>query len=106
MDISDSVRQFRGELFTEYNFEINASVLPYLGASLGIVAADVEYEEIDGNDTAFAMGGEIGLKGFLNEDTALSGGVEFIWASDDVFLAKDQVEDTDVRLMLGLRFYY
>lgn len=104
--ISDSIRQFRGELFTEYNFEVNASVLPYLGVSMGIIAADVEYEDIDGNDVAFSMGGEVGLKGFLSEDVALSGGVEYLWASDDVFLSGGEVEDTDIRLMLGLRFYY
>ena len=106
LGISDSLREFRGELFTEYNFEINAAVLPYIGTSIGFVAADVEFEELDGKDSAFTVGGEIGLKGFLSEEVALAGGVEFLWATDDVFLAKDSVEDTDVRLSLGLRFFY
>jgi len=106
LGISDSQTQFRGDLFTEYNFEINATVLPYIGASLGLVAADVDYDDVQGNDIAFTVGGELGLKGFLTEEVALSGGVEYRWATDDVFLAKDSVKDTDVRLKLGLRFYF
>ena len=106
MGISDSLQQFRVDLFTEYNFEINASVLPYLGASIGMVAADVDYEDVNGNDVAFTVGGELGLKGFLSENVALYGGVEFLWATDNVFLSGSGVEDTDIRLKLGFRFYY
>lgn len=106
LGISDSLRQFRGKVFTEYNFEINTTVLPYVGVSAGVIAADVEYEDIDGNDVAFALGGELGLKGFLTTDVALSGGVEFLWATDDVFLADGDVEDSEVRLKLGLRFFF
>lgn len=106
LSISDPQRQFRGDLFTEYNIELNAAVLPYVALSIGILAADVEYEEIEGNDVAFSTGGELGLKGFLTEEVALFGGVEYLWASTKVFLANDKVENTDLRLKLGLRFYF
>lgn len=106
MNISDSQRQFRGDLFTEYNIEIGASVLPYLGVSVGILAADVEYEDFDGNDVAFTTGGELGLKAFITEEAALFGAVEYLWASSEVFLGEGVVENSDIRLKLGLRFFF
>ena len=104
---SDVRTSFAGGLFTEHHFEMNITVLPYVGASVGLVAVDFDGDaDVEGSDAAFTVGGELGLKGFLTEEVALSGGVEFTWASDAVYRADNDVEDTEIRLKIGLRFYY
>ncbi len=109
LNVSESLTQFRAGVFTEYNFEIDSTVLPFIGTSLNILAADVDLRDSggpDGEETAFGLGAEIGLKGFLSDHVALTGSIDFQWASEEVFLEKNGATDTDARLKFGLRFYY
>ena len=48
----------------------------------------------------------MGLMGFLSREVALSFGLELNWASQDVFLTEDTVEDSDIRFKLGLRYFF
>lgn len=107
--VSESLTRFRAGVFTEVNFEIGATVLPFIAVSANLLAADVDLDDVggpSGNDAAFGLGGEIGLKGFLTDYVALSGSLETMWATDNVFLESDGAADTDFRVKFGLRFYY
>ena len=80
VNLSKSITQFRGGVFTEYNFEIDSTVLPFVGVSLNLLAADVDLEDVggpDGEETALGFGAEVGLKGFLSDYVALTGSIDF-----------------------------
>lgn len=107
--VSESLAQIRAGIFTEYNIEIGSSVLPFVGFSASMLGADVDLDQVGGptgEEAAFGLGGELGLKGFLADYVALSGSFEFQWATDYMFLEGDGASETDLRFKLGLRFYY
>lgn len=105
---SDSLTRLRGGVFTEYNIELNRSVLPFVGLNITVIGIDADFEDSDltGEDSALGLGGAIGLKGFLHENVALTTALNFDWASSDVFLEGDSTSDTDLQLRLGLRYYF
>jgi len=106
---SDSLRRFRGGVFTDYIFDFGGAVLPFIGFSLNLFAADVDFEQINGpsgSETAYGTGFSMGMMGFLSREVALSFGLEINWASQDIFLTEDDVEDSDIRFKLGLRYFF
>jgi len=107
--VSESLTQLRAGVFAEVNIEINATVLPFFAVSANLLAADVDLDKVggpSGDEAAFGLGGEIGLKGFLSDYVALSGSLDYMWATDNVFLESGGATDSDLRLKFGLRFYY
>lgn len=93
--------------FVEYNFETNTPLIPYVGASLGWAGGEVQIDpENDENNSALLFGLEGGAKYFLTETVALTGGLAFDVASDDVFPSDDGVEDINWDLRMGIRFFF
>jgi hypothetical protein len=106
---SDSISQFRLGLFTEYNFELQTTVLPYTGLSVNFLAVDVDAREPGkpaGSETAASIGLELGLKSFLSENVAVFGAVFTEWATEDVFVSGNNVQDTNTGIRWGLRFFF
>ena len=106
---SDSLNRFRGGVFTEYFFDFGRVVLPYVGFSLNVFAASVDFDYEDspsGSEIAYGTGLSTGLMGFLTREVALSFGLELNWASQDIFLSDNDVEDSDIRFKLGLRYFF
>jgi hypothetical protein len=106
---SDSLRKFRGGVFTDYIFDLGGPVIPFIGFSLNLFAADVDFKRFNGpsgSEIAYGPGFSMGLMGFLSREVALSFGLELNWASQDVFLTEDTVEDSDIRFKLGLRYFF
>jgi hypothetical protein len=106
---SDSLQRFRGGVFTDYIFDLGGAILPFIGFSLNLFAADVDFERFNGpsgSETAYGTGFSMGMMGFLSREVALSFGLELNWASQNVFLTEDSVEDSDIRFKLGLRYFF
>ena len=106
---SDSLSRFRGGGFTDYIFDFGGAVFPYLGFSLNLFAADVDFKRFNGpsgSEIAYGTGLSMGLMGFLSREIALSFGLELNWASQDVFLTADDVDDSDIRFKFGLRYFF
>ncbi len=106
---SDSIQRFRGGVFTDYIFDLGGAVLPFIGFSLNVFAADVDFKRFNGpsgSEIAYGTGFSMGLMGFLSREVALSFGLELHWASQDVFLTEDAAEDSDIRFKLGLRYFF
>ena len=105
---SDSLTRLRGGVFTEYNFELNRTVLPFVGVNLTVIGIDADFKDsnLTGEDSALGIGGIIGLKGFLHENVALTTALNFEWATSEVFLDGNSADDTDIQLRLGLRYFF
>jgi hypothetical protein len=106
---SDSITRFRAGVFTEYHFELDRTFLPFVGVSLNILAADVDLPGpggARGSESAISTGIELGAKGFLSPSVALSGGLVLELASQEIFLDRNNVDDHDLRLQIGLRYFF
>ena len=90
----------------EYNLVLGSALVPFLGA--GVVWADVESDAsgIDTDAAVFSVGG--GVKYFIRDDVALAVNGSYLMATDDIFVdAEDgEVEDDDIRILFGVRFYF
>lgn len=89
----------------EYNFDQGTEIVPFVGASLGWAKAEVDVGDEDFDNDALVLGVSAGLKYFLAENVAVSGDVTYEWASDEIYDSDDGLEDTDLTLNLGMRFY-
>ncbi len=89
----------------EYHWLIPASpAVPYAG-----VGAKVAYSDVDiSDDQSFTFGMDLdgGVKYFINDTVALTTRLVLDWATDDIFINDDDVEAYDIRLEMGLRFYF
>ncbi len=103
----DFVTNFRLGGFAEYNIETETNVLPFFGTSLSLVSADLNTEFIDEGETAGALGLYVGAKFFVTEAMAVSVRAIVETATEDIYVEDDgDVENMDIRLDLGLRFFY
>ena len=84
----------------EYNFDIGAIVVPFVGAGLSLA-----WRDFDGDtDSYFVASGSAGVKYFLVDTVALTAQANLLLATDDVYNGgKDAI---DWNLTLGTSFYF
>ena len=100
----DDVASLYGfQVFAEYNVDLGAELVPFVGGSLGWRRFDAK--DLDNKDAA-TIGATGGAKYFVSDDLAISGQAEVLWATDDIFADKGKTKDTDWRLTIGLRYYF
>ncbi len=89
--------------FGEYHFDIETITVPYMGGAISLLMTDVN----NGDDTtALVFSGMAGAKIYLVENVALDIHATLSLATDDVYIADDELTNWDVGLHMGLRFYY
>jgi len=92
--------------FAEYTFETETEVLPFVGAQIRLINADIDTPFGDESETAGALGLYAGVKFFITEELAISvrGLVET--ATEDIYIEDDDVTNVDVGLDFGLRYFF
>ena len=103
---NDFISRYGIGAFGEYNFDQGTEVVPFLGTSIGWGASEIDRPTEDDNKSALEIGFEGGAKYFIAENIALAASAEFKWATDDIYAEDDELADTDVKLNLGMRFYF
>lgn len=86
--------------FTEYNFNLDMPLVPYVGAYLHYVSGDY-YSE-----SALQFMGALGLKFFLSESVALGGAFQYRYANKDVYNNDGSWQNTDYGLALDVRAFF
>ena len=94
---------FRLGGFAGYNFDTGTEWIPFIGGVLSYVSINSDAYDT-GN--AIALTFEGGVKYFIAENVALTLTAEISMATDDVFVKKDELTDTDSAFKLGFRFYF
>lgn len=96
--------------FTEYNFNRNSNVVPYVGGAIGIVTADFGENIVVGSplndDDGLVFDVEGGVKFFIRPYMAISVGISFKFATEDVFETFNEIEDNLTSFRIGMRYYY
>lgn len=102
----DDFTQWRIGGFTEYNFDLGTAWVPFLGGSIELSGASLDYGTLDEDNTAVVFGFDAGVKYFLVEHLAITTALDFNVATDDIYQGKDEAEDTDFSVEIGLRCYF
>ncbi|MFT5499102.1 MAG: hypothetical protein ACI9TH_004517 [Kiritimatiellia bacterium] len=106
---SDASQNYSIGPFVEYNFANGGDMVPYVNAGARWAYSDVSFgtggDLFSDSGSVALLTGEAGVKYFLRENIAISTGLSYEWASDDIFDAGDTLEDGNILFKLGMRFY-
>ncbi|XOV85051.1 MAG: hypothetical protein ACFHXK_07975 [bacterium] len=107
------VERFEFSLFTEYNFNRQSNIVPFIGTSVGV--ADVTFDEGEfdssspltpNDETSTVFGVQGGIKWFVRPYMAVSTSISFNVSTDDIYQADNELQDNLTRFRLGLRYYF
>ncbi|MDO9521163.1 MAG: hypothetical protein Q7L19_13205 [Pseudohongiella sp.] len=105
------IERFDISAFTEYNFNRQSNIVPYIGTSVGVATFkyDGRFDSSttlgdDGEATVFEV--QAGIKWFLRPYMAISTSIGFNVSSDDIYAAEDDLRDNLTRFRIGLRYYF
>lgn len=89
--------------FGEFHLPVSNITVPYVGVGL-----DYSYTEIDPGDDedAFVVSPRVGVKWFVREYFAIDTNVFFKWATEDLYVNDNEIEDTDWGALIGLRVFF
>ena len=103
---SSSITAWRLGAFTEYHFFAENLLVPYVGLSVDVLGSDMEIGETSYDETALAIGADVGVKLFVTDEMAISTQLGIDAASADVYPAEDGPEAVNWDLTLGIRFFF
>jgi hypothetical protein len=96
--------------FTEMNFRRNRTIVPYVGAGIGLVSADFGDEVVLGtpidDEDGLVFDVEGGAKFFLQPYMAISLAIDFKFSTEDVFETGEEIEDNLSSIKVGMRYYF
>lgn len=76
-----------------YDFDINSSIIPYVGAGIGVAFNDVKYAEASDDNTSFAYSLSAGLNIPVNNTVSFDLGYRYLnMTSSDVTLDGDEAK--------------
>lgn len=93
----------------EYNFRLSDDFRPLVGTDfVPFVGASVRYAyaDMNKNKSALLFGAEGGAKLFLTDSAALTLSLAGDLATEKVFPDDDEMQNWDVSIRLGMRFYF
>ena len=105
---NDAVSAYELGAFAEYNFVLDAPVIPYIGVALSYGSTELQLiNTAPKKDETAAIGSfNFGIKYFITEDVALDSDIIFRIASSEVFPEDNKISDIDVQWRIGLRFFW
>ncbi len=98
-------------LLSEYNFQLPARYTPLFGTDLvPYVGALLDYRRAHfsglDDESAVVLGGEVGVKFFLTDATAITLSLVGEVATEDVYVDDEEVTNKDLNMQIGMRFYF
>ncbi len=107
---NDTYNHFGLGLTGEYNFKLPQQFKPLFGTDLVPFlggAVDFRHTRIYGSkESAVVFGGEGGVKFFLTDTAAVTTSVLGELATEDIFADDGEATNLDLRLLVGMRFYF
>ena len=85
--------------FVEHHFDMATMTVPYIGARVGYLKAELG----SWDESAFVYGPRVGIKHFIADNVAVDIGLEFMFATEDMYCNDGTYEDSDITLEFGIR---
>ncbi len=103
---SSELTSLGGGVFGRYYLELEAPVIPFVQLTLGAAYAEVKIEgEKDDDNALFAEGGA-GVAFFLVNNVSIDAMLYGAFSNEKIYSDKDELEDTDYGLKLGVSFFF
>ena len=107
---NDAMHQFGIGGTVAYNFKLSEDFKPLFGTDfVPYVGGSVCYRHsrlFSEKENAFVFGGEAGAKFFLTDFTALTLSLVGELATEEIYADDLEATNKDLRMMLGMRFYF
>ncbi len=109
---SDNTKSLDLGIFTEYNFNNDSSLVPFVGLAGSFASIDVEEDSLDEIDVkledkeAFSVKFALGVKYFINDNVALAFEVNHSIATEDIRFDGEEFKDSASNILIGTRFYF
>ncbi|MCP5488549.1 MAG: hypothetical protein H7A43_07850 [Verrucomicrobia bacterium] len=104
----DVIETFSAGLYLEKNLYGGGPLIPFVGSSFQFISSNIDVQNLGVEKSASGFG--LGLYGgasiFVHPDIALRAQVTFSAATDDVYAEEEDIANTDIRLDIGLSFYF
>lgn len=107
LQTDDRIETLGTGLYLERNLYSGTALSPFVGTTLQYISSNLNRGgglEISADGIGFGLYG--GANIFVHPDIALRGQIGFYAATDAVYPEEDDLGDTDLRLDLGLSFYF
>lgn len=95
-DLKDKGAEYDSKLLMAnlyYDFDINSSITPYIGAGVGVAFNDVKYAENSDDNTSFAYSLSAGVNIPVNNTVSFDLGYRYLnMTSSDVTLGSDEIK--------------
>jgi opacity protein-like surface antigen len=101
---NEVVQTWSAGVFGELHMPLNRTVIPFIG--IGALYGNTEIEDPAEETDSVTLNLTGGSKFFVSENLAVSLAYVFSVANEDIFVNEGQIEDTDSRVELGMRFYF
>jgi opacity protein-like surface antigen len=85
--------------FAEYHFDMATMTVPYIGARVEYVKAELG----SWDESAFVYGPRAGIKHFITDNVAVDVALMYMLATEDIFTNEGVLEDNDLSLVFGIR---
>ena len=85
--------------FVEYHFDMASMSVPYIGARIA-------YENYDTgvlDDSSLVYGPRVGVKYFIADNVAIDIALQYLLASEEIFVNEGVAEDNDLSISFGIR---
>jgi len=88
----------------EYNFDLGTEWVPFIGGSL--LYANNNGPEGTENVSAAELGAALGVKFFMTEYLAISTALNLSIATDDLYMDKNEPQNYNINIDIGLRTFF
>lgn len=106
MGDNSKVKLLGGDIFAQYNFKIDAPVVPFVGVAGGIRYVKVEVRDFDDDETAALGEAQLGVKYFVADNVAIALYGFYDVSDKEIFTNKDEMEKYDFGARLGMNTYF
>ena len=106
MGDNSKIKLLGGDIFAQYNFKIDAPVVPFVGVAGGIRYVKVEVADWDEDETAVLGEAQLGVKYFVADNVAIALYGFYDVSDKEIFTNKDEMEKYDFGARLGMNTYF
>ena len=97
--IDGDSKSWRLGAFVEHHFDMATMTVPYVGARLVYAS----YDNPVTDEGAIEYGPRVGVKHFIADNVAIDIALQYMFATEDVFVNDGVAEDTDLSIVFGIR---
>ena len=104
---NDAATSAGGSLFLDVFYTAAGGMLvPYGGVQASVLSSETDFGGVDEDENALVGMAQAGGLFFVTDNLAVDAKGQYRMASEDIYIEDDDVVDTDIRFVMGLRYFF